>query len=313
MRLGPRQQRLVLAVLAWEANRLVPVDRLIEWVWPDEPPRRATQAIRVYVSNLRSALTGAGIDVNALAVITQGPGYLLRVDPDWIDVHRFQRLIGEARVAVTDHARVALLDQALALWRGPALADIATSDVAHRLSARLAEARGLAGEDRFDALLRLGKATELLDELAIAVDEQPSRERLAGQWLLALYRSGQKDKALAEFRATRALLADELGIDTGPELRDLELAILRDDPALRVRPEPSAERPAVPAMLPPGVTDFTGRDDALAWLDALLDRPDRPMAVVISAIAGTAGSARPRSRCGGRTRCGRSSRTASCT
>ncbi|HEY2698966.1 MAG TPA: BTAD domain-containing putative transcriptional regulator [Pseudonocardiaceae bacterium] len=290
VRLGPRQQRLVLAVLAWEANRLVPVERLIEWVWPDEPPRRATQAIRVYVSNLRAALTEAGIAATELAMVTQGPGYLLRVDPERVDVHRFQRLIGEARGG-PDRARIALLEEALALWRGPALVDIATTDVAQRLNARLVAARSLAMEDRFDALLRLGQATELLGELAIAVDEQPSRERLVGQWVLALYRGGQKDKALAEFRRTKALLADELGIDTGPELRDLELAILRDDPALRApsRPEPSGKRLVVPAMLPPGVADFTGRGDALSWLNDVLDRPDRPMAVVISAISGTAG------------------------
>ncbi|HEY4456062.1 MAG TPA: BTAD domain-containing putative transcriptional regulator [Pseudonocardiaceae bacterium] len=291
VRLGPRQQRLVLAVLAWEANRLVPVERLIEWVWPDEPPRRATQAIRVYVSNLRAALTEAGIDATELAVVTQGPGYLLRVDPERVDAHRFQRLIGQARGTVPDRAKVALLDEALALWRGPALVDIATTDVAQRLNARLVEARSLAMEDRFDALLRLGQATELLGELAIAVDEQPSRERLVGQWVLALYRAGQRDRALAEFRRTKALLADELGIDTGPELRELELAMLRDDPALRApsRPEPGTKPQVVPAMLPPGVTDFTGRADALGWLDEVLARRDRPMAVVISAISGTAG------------------------
>ena len=288
---GPRQQRLVLAVLAWEANRLVPVQRLVEWVWPDEPPRRATQAIRVYVSNLRSALAQAGIDPAELAVITQGPGYLLRVDPERVDAHRFQRLVGAARTAPEDTAALALLDEALGLWRGSPLADIATSDVAQRLGARLVEARDLAMEDRFDVLLRSGQATELLGELATAVDEQPSRERLVGQWVLALYRSGQKDRALAEFRRTKAFLARELGIDTGPELRELELAVLRDDPVLRApsRAEGRAALPVVPAMLPPTVADFTGRDEALTALDALLERPDRPMAVVISAISGTAG------------------------
>ncbi len=288
---GPRQQRLVLAVLAWEPNRLVPMERLVEWLWPDDPPKRATHAIRVHVSNLRGALTEAGIEPSQLALVTQGPGYLLRIDPERVDVHRFQRLIGAARAAPDDEAEVALLEEALALWRGPALVDTATPEVAERLSARLVEARDLAMEDRFDALLRLGRGTELLGELAGAVDEAPSRERLVGQWVLALYRSGQRDRALAEFRRTRALLADELGVDPGPELRELELAILRDDPALRV-PSPvqaRAERAAVPAMLPPSVADFTGRTDQLAALDALLARPDRPMAVVISAISGTAG------------------------
>ena len=288
---GPRQQRLVLAVLAWEANRLVPMERLVEWLWPDAPPRRATHAIRVHVSNLRAALAEAGLDPADLALLTQGPGYVLRVDPERVDVHRFQQLIGTARAAPDDETRVALLEQALALWRGPALVDTATPEIAERLNARLVEAHDLAVEDRFDALLRLGRGTELLGELAGAVDEQPSRERLVGQWVLALYRSGQRDRALAEFRRTRALLADELGVDPGPELRELELAILRDDPALRP-PSPAqarAERPVVPAMLPPSVADFTGRTEALAALDALLERPDRPMAVVISAISGTAG------------------------
>ncbi|WP_328608328.1 winged helix-turn-helix domain-containing protein [Amycolatopsis sp. NBC_00345] len=228
--LGPRQQRLVLAVLAWDVDRVVPIERLVEWLWPGEPPRSATHAIQVQVSNLRSLLAKAG--AAEVAISTQGPGYRLHADPMRIDVHRFQRWIEQARGTRDDRRKVTLLEQALSLWTGPALADTATPEVRERLCGGLAETRLVAQEDRFDSLLRLGHHHNVLGELTTLVETHPTRERLVCQLMLARYRGGQAGHALDMGRQTRAHLAEELGIDPGRELRQLELAILRNDPAL---------------------------------------------------------------------------------
>jgi DNA-binding SARP family transcriptional activator/tetratricopeptide (TPR) repeat protein len=214
--LGPRQQRLVLGVLAFEANRLVPIDRLISLVWPEDPPRSAAHAIRVAVSGLRSRLP--------VEIETHGTGYLLRCDPVQVDAHRFLALVSRARETV-DEDRLAVLDEALALWRGPIMADVAPGI----LGSAVEEARLAAVEDRAEVLLRLGRHRDVVEEL---VDADPTRERLVGLLMLALYRSGRTSQALDVFRRTRAHLAEELGIDPGTELRRLELAILRNDEAL---------------------------------------------------------------------------------
>lgn len=163
LRLGPRQRRLVLAVLAWEVNRLVPIDRLIELVWPESPPPTAAHAVRVCVSQLRSMLATADEGVSGMTVLTRGPGYLLRADPLMIDVHRFRVLVGQAREAADDHDKVVLFDQALGLWRGPPLADTASAWTRERLCAGVEEARLAAVEDRLDALSRLGRHHGVVD------------------------------------------------------------------------------------------------------------------------------------------------------
>src|SRR5262249_20875998 len=152
--LGPRQRRLVLAILGCEVNRLVPVQRLVELVWPWSVPRSAVHAIHVNVSGLRQVLAAAD---NQTTLEAHGTGYLLRADPQSIDVHRFTALLTRARQADDNPGRVALIDEALALWRGPMLADIAPDTTRDRLGAGLAEARLVAVEDRLDALLRLGR------------------------------------------------------------------------------------------------------------------------------------------------------------
>jgi DNA-binding SARP family transcriptional activator/tetratricopeptide (TPR) repeat protein len=283
VRLGPRQQRLVFAVLAWEVNRLVPVDRLVDLVWPDsDPPASATHAIRVGVSQLRSLLGGS----RDVELLTRGPGYLLRADPQLIDVHRFRTLVGRARKAADDQVKVATLDEALGLWRGPALADTASPATRERLCAGVEETRLVAIEDRLDALLRLGRHYDVIDELTTLVETHPTRERLVGQLLLALYRGGQPGQALEVSRRVRGHLADELGIDPGAELQRLEQAILRNDAVLDRPPEPIGH--PVPAMLPPMIAGFTGRADHLAKLDAAASA-DPGGAVVVSVVAGTAG------------------------
>jgi DNA-binding SARP family transcriptional activator/tetratricopeptide (TPR) repeat protein len=278
--LGPRQRRLVLAVLALEVNRLVPIDRLIELVWPVSPPRTAAHAVRVSVSSLRALLAEAAVDPGELTVVTRGSGYQLRADPMLIDVHRFQALVARAREAVDDPTRVALLDEAIGLWRGPALIDTADPEVIHQLVGGVSETRLVAEEDRFDALLRLGRHHEVLGGLTTLVDQHPSRERLVGQLMLALHRGGQSSRALAVSRVTRQVLCTELGLDPGEDLGRLELAILRNDPALTVRAADPALTLTVPALLPPAVHDFTGRVEHLDRLDAC-----GPVKV----IAGTAG------------------------
>jgi DNA-binding SARP family transcriptional activator len=243
--LGGRQARLVVAVLALHVNQPVPVERLVDWIW-DEPPRRAEHAVRVHISQLRSVLAG-------VEIVTLGSAYALRAAPACVDVRRFDELVGRA-AGVHDEARVALLDEALALWEGPALADVADPELRERLCGGLAERRLLAMEDRYDALLRLGRGRDLIHELTAFVGRHPTRERPVGQLMLALYRDRQPGPALEVYRRTRAVLAEELGLDPGPELRRLELAILRNDPAL----EPAnTVRLDVPALLPPGVADFT--------------------------------------------------------
>ncbi|HEY0495274.1 MAG TPA: BTAD domain-containing putative transcriptional regulator [Kutzneria sp.] len=260
--LGPRQQRLVLALLAWEVNRPVAVERLVRWVWPEEAPRSAPHAVKVAVSNLRAILADAG----GMAIATESAGYVLRADPLTIDAHRFLDGVARARLAPNDTAKLALLDQALGLWHGPALAE-AAPETRERLCAGLEETRLVATEDRVDARLRLGQHNDVLGEITTLVEAHPTRERLVGQLMLALHRSGQSTKALELARKTRARLAEELGIDPGAELQRLEVAVLRNDPALDPRPPREPEEP-----LPAHRTRLIGRDRDVADVVARVSR-----------------------------------------
>ena len=298
--LGPRKQRFVLAVLALEANRLVPVDRLVELAWPDSPPRSARHAIQVCVSRLRAVLAQAAQEAQAAqaaVLATEGSGYVLRTDPMRVDAHRFRSLVAQARDAGTDEQAAAVFREALGLWRGPPLAGTAPEEVRARLCRGLDEARLVAVEDWIDAELRLGHHRALLDQLAELSASNPLRERLIGQFMLALHRSGRTADALEVSRHTRSRLVDELGLDPGPQLQRLESAILRRDPTLdptgqepalaRRRPTP----PASPAQLPADVASFVGRGEDLHWLDLMLaTREWRPSnAAAVPVISGTAG------------------------
>jgi DNA-binding SARP family transcriptional activator/tetratricopeptide (TPR) repeat protein len=279
--LGARKQRLVLAILALEVGRQVPLDRLVDLVWPDGPTRTAAHAVRVSVSGLRAALSGA------VDIVTQGTGYLLATDPATVDAYRFRALLAAARSATGDAERVALLDQALGLWSGPALAGTAPATTRDRLCAGLDEARLAALEDRVDAQLRLGEHRRLVDELADLTAAHPLRERLAGQQMIALYRSGRQGDALAAYRRYRHDLAEQLGLDPGAELRQFEVAILRaEDPRPVARTSKPAGSPP-PAQLPATVAGFTGRADELAALTRLA-APAEPGARV-AVIVGAAG------------------------
>jgi DNA-binding SARP family transcriptional activator/tetratricopeptide (TPR) repeat protein len=281
--LGPRKQKLVLAALALQLNRVVSVGRLVELAWPGEPPRTAEHAVRVFVSHLRAVLgPQAGMQLT-----TEGNGYVLRAERSHVDVHRFRTLVEQASAADGDSRCVELLDEALALWRGPALGETADGVAWAGIVHALEEERLLAVEERIDARLRQGRHREVLAELTGLVEDNPSRQRMTGQLMLALYRCSRGPDALALARRTRARLVEEDGADPAQELRDLEVAILREDPALQVTAATYAT--ATPRQLPLCAGGFTGRGREIAALDAMLaDDADRPP-VVVTAIAGTAG------------------------
>ncbi len=221
--------RALLAVLLLSRNRVVPVHELVAELWSDEPPDTATKALQVYVSQLRKAIGADRLE-------TKAPGYSLRVEDDELDLDRFERLAraGRDRLGAGDAAGAAeALGEALALWRGPALAEFSAEPFARDAGARLDDARLAALEDRIDAELELGRDDALVPELEELVARNPYRERLRGQLMLALYRTGRQADALDLYRRTRATFVDELGIEPGPALQELERAILRQDPALR--------------------------------------------------------------------------------
>lgn len=231
--LGPRKQRAVLAILLLNANRVVPTERLIDELWGDRPPETARSALQVYVAGLRKALGGEGI-----ALRTSAPGYVLSVEPGALDVDRFTALRAEAQTAGDAESRSALLREALELWRDTPLADLSAEPFAATAVARLEEQRLEALEQRIDADLALGRHASLVAELEALVAEQPYRERLRAQLMLALYRSGRQAEALRAYRTARRTLGDDLGLEPSPELRELEAAILRQDAQLSLAGSP---------------------------------------------------------------------------
>ena len=267
--------RALLAMLALDSGRVVPTDRLIDGLWRDDPPGGVANSLQRLVSKLRKAL-GDGD-----AVAMRPPGYVLAVEADDVDVHRFDRLVAEARdLAAGGEPEPALARFAAAegLWRGPALADFAYDEFAQPHIARLQEARLSVIEDRVDVELALARHRRLAGDLEVLVADHPTRERLRGQLMLALYRSGRQSDALRVFQEGRAALAEELGLDPGPELRDLETAILRQDPALAAPPAPGApqppaaepEQPGGRTNLRPAPTRLVGREGELGEIAGLL-------------------------------------------
>ena len=263
--LGGTKQRAVLAMLALDANRTVPADHLIEGLWGEDPPASAAKMVQNYVWRLRTVLgerTGAEI-------LTRGRGYELRVDPDSVDVRRFQRLLAEANRAGAGGEPADAAREALALWRGPALADVVDAPFAAPEIRRLEELRVEAVELALDADLAAGHHLEVAGEIDAIVAEHPLRERLHAQRMLALYRCGRQAEALDAYREARSTLVDEVGVEPGPELRRLHEAILRQDPALDVEVAVrELPRELDAAAAPP----LAGRDDELAWLRAQWQR-----------------------------------------
>ncbi|HEX6674263.1 MAG TPA: BTAD domain-containing putative transcriptional regulator [Actinomycetes bacterium] len=259
------KERALLADLLVHAGRVVAADRLVEDLWGEEPPANPANTLQGRVSALRRALGPAG----AKLLVTRPPGYLLAVEPAHVDAARFQDLVAEAGDSPAGEGPRAarLLQAALALWRGPALAEFADRPWARAEAARLEELRVATQEALVELRLAGGGHADLVGELEALVAAHPLRERLRGQLMLALYRSGRQADALRAYGEARATLAEELGIDPSPELQRLQRAILTQDPAIA----PPERAPAAPPHnLPERLTSLVGRDRELVEVGKLL-------------------------------------------
>jgi predicted ATPase/class 3 adenylate cyclase len=260
--LGGSKRRAVLALLLLNANEAVSTERLIDELWGEAPPGTAAKALQAHVSRLRKALAAASGSQDG-PIVTHAYGYELRVGPDDVDAHRFERLLGSARRELADERpqeALSTLEQALGLWRGPPLADLAYEPFAQAEGARLEDLRVAANELLIEAKLALGRHAEVIGELEGLIEQHPYRERLRAQLMLALYRADRQADALQAFQNARATLVEELGIEPGEPLRALESAVLSQDPALaRPIPHSHVPEPAAPE-LPSGVVTFVLTD-----------------------------------------------------
>jgi predicted ATPase/DNA-binding SARP family transcriptional activator len=286
-----RRLRLLVAVLALQAGRVVTAERLIDVLWEEASlPVDPANALQALVSRLRRALEGGGVGER---LGSRSPGYLLAVAPDQVDALRFERLAaeGHARLLAGRHREaVAALRAGLGLWRGPALADFGGEPFAVANATRLEELRLGALEDRIAAELALGEHARLVGELEGLVAEQPLRERPQALLMRALYGAGRQAEALAAYRRARQVLAEQAGLDPGPELRSVQEAVLAHDPSLATPTQgamvagpvqgPSGAAPPAPASavrrergnLPAALTSFVGREEELRRVIELLGR-----------------------------------------
>jgi DNA-binding SARP family transcriptional activator len=283
--LGGAKQRALLALLLLNANRVVARDRLIDGLWGERPPETAVATIQVYVSRLRKLLPQG-------ALVTRPPGYQLAVESEELDLTRFELLLDDARGAEPVRARERLRE-ALALWRGPPLAEFGDQPFARVEAARLDELRLEALEKRIEADLALGLHLDLVAEVEGLVAEHPHRERLHGHLMLALYRSGRQAEAASAYRRMREAL-DEVGIEPGAAIRQLERQILTQDSALDRAPQllpGGVELPGPLRPVPP--FPFVGRDGELATLRDLLERAEAGAGGIVL-LEGEAGSGKTR-------------------
>lgn len=315
LELGGPRKRVVLCALALNANRVTPVEQLLDAAWGDDPPGTPRVQIQIAISALRKLFADAG---KPHAIRTQPPGYLLELAPGELDVEQFTTLRASARehaVAGRLVEAAADLRTALALWRGPALAGI-QSDLLQREAALLTDHRRAGMEERIRLDLALGRHEEISGELASMVYAEPLRERLHCFLMLALYRSGRQAEALDAGRRARAILLEEIGVDPGQELRELEHAILNRDPKLDLprsggttlattspvaarvsaatqpATTPVTEPIVVPRQLPASIAEFTGREALLTEVREYLGRDDdNPVsyAMRIVAVSGPGG------------------------
>ncbi|GAA4061249.1 AfsR/SARP family transcriptional regulator [Nonomuraea soli] len=314
--LGPAKQRTVLAALLLEANRIVPVDRLVAAAWEGEPPRSAVANVRTYASRLRKTLRER--------VESRPPGFVLHVGDDELDLAAFRELAGRGRAALAaghDGEAVATLGEALSLWRGAAAEDLSRSAGLEAPLAALDEQRLAVLEDWIAARQRLGHDGQLIDELRRLTDTHPLRERLWSQLILARYRGGDIGGALAGYAQARNVLAENLGVDPGPELVRMHQAVLTRDPALdlldthppgprhptdsfprpadalgrfvapdRAAPDPGTRQHAVPRELPADTSVLVGRDKELhLLLDSVIGGPEHAHGPTVLVLHGPAG------------------------
>src|SRR6266545_3144848 len=257
-----RKPRALLALLVLHRNETVPADRLIDDLWGESPPATAANTLQVYVAQLRKLVEDR--------LVREGTGYRLRVEPSELDAERFERMAGEGASALASRSYAKASEQlleALGIWRGPALVDVQYEPFARAEITRLEELRLVAIEDRLEAELGLGRDHEVVPELEALVSEYPVRERLRGLLMLALYRGGRQADALDTYREARRVLVDELGLEPGPELRELEQAILRQDESLARRTRPESNVPAP-------VSSLVGRERELEEICTALRSED---------------------------------------
>ena len=278
--LGPPRHRCVLVLLLTQPNAVVPAHRIVDELWGQDPPASAVNLVQGAVSQLRKVL---GKD----AIATRGSGYALRVEPDALDLQRFERLAQAGSLALDEgrlEEALAELGEALSLWRGPALADLAAETLVQPVASRLEELHLLALERSLEADLGLGRHADVLADIRALVDEHPLRERLHGLLMLAFYRCGRQADALEAYRAARATLVDELGISPGPALQDLEGRILRQDPDLlpsapgRTAITVAAEEPLRSILVTPLAPESV--DALLALAEPLAREPQREIVIV---------------------------------
>jgi DNA-binding SARP family transcriptional activator len=244
LELSGSRPRALLALLLLHANETLTTDRLIDELWGEGPPAGAAKTLQMQISRLRRALAGEDGSGRADIIVTRERGYELTLDRDSLDAHRFERLVAEGRAELAGdraQAAVTMLEEALALWRGAPLADLAYEPFAQQEIARLDDLRVGALEQLIEAKLALGRHAEVVEQLEVLIGEHPYRERMRFQLMLALYRSDRQAEALQAYQDARKTLVDELGIEPGERLRELERAILAQDPGLH----PLAEEPAV--------------------------------------------------------------------
>jgi DNA-binding SARP family transcriptional activator len=275
--LGGQRQRALLAALLLEAGRVVPTDRLVDLLYGEGAPKTATTSLQNAISRLRREL---GPDV----LETRPPGYILRASPEQVDARRFELQLHDARGAGAEK-RKELLERALALWRGPALAEFTFEQFAQAEIRRLEELKLAALEERIEADLELGHQADVVSELESLVSEHPLRETFRRLLMLALYRSGRQAEALEVYQDARARFVEELGIEPGPELRKLQSEILRQEAGLAAPNAPAAasdeEGEIVKALIAGRVVPVLGLDgagDLAAHLASAFDVPrDRPV------------------------------------
>lgn len=292
IRLRRRQERLALAVLLLEPGRVVTVERFVDLLWEQAPPPGTRTTVQVLMSRIRAAIASAGDsagdDAEPARLVARGGGYLLYAEPELVDLHRFGKLVDEARAVEDPHLRYTRLAAALDLWRGPALADAATGAVRERLCGGLEELRFAALSDRIDAELAAGRHATLVAELYRLTDEHPLRERLRAQLMMALYQDGRRAEALEAYRRARQVLVAELGVEPGPQLRALHAGVIAGTAGPDTPPD-AVPPTVVPAQLPPGLAGFVGRTAYLDELDVLLSPAGTALSPRTCVVTGTAG------------------------